>query len=223
MRELCPATLWKQENSSLALPHVLAVRYPWEILASLGELIRALGEKLPRADFEERAAGIWVARSAKLAENVSLTGPLIIDAEAELRPGAFVRGGVIIGRRAVVGNSTELKNCILFDEAAVPHYNYVGDSILGYHAHLGAGAVTSNVKGDNSAVVIHTPFGDVDTGRRKCGAFLGDRAEVGCHAVLNPGTVIGCESRIYPLSFVRGYVPPQSIHKQNGSVVLQKK
>ncbi len=222
MTELSPRALWRKEGSSLAYSHILAARYPWELLPSIGALIHTLGEALPSADYEEREAGIWVARSARLADGVSLTGPLIIDAEAELRPGAFVRGGVIIGRRAVVGNSTELKNCILFDEAAVPHYNYVGDSILGYHAHLGAGAVTSNVKGDNSAVVIHTPFGDADTGRRKCGAFLGDFAEIGCHAVLNPGTVIGRESRIYPLSFVRGYIPPASIHKVDGNIIPQK-
>ena len=214
--------LFGSEGTSLLLPHLYAYRYPWEILPHIGALIEELGASLPRERFSKMGEGIWIAKSAHLAENVSIVAPSIIDEEAELRPGAFLRGGTLVGRRAVVGNSTELKNCILFDEVQVPHYNYVGDSVLGYRAQMGAGAVTSNVKGDRSPVLIRTTDGAVESGRKKCGAFLGDLAEIGCHAVLNPGTVIGRESRVYPLSSVRGCVPPHSIFKGADRIIPQK-
>ncbi len=213
--------LFQTRGTSLLFSHFLAFCYPWEILPHISELIAEAGASLPRDRFSKTGDGIWIAKSARLAENISIAPPCIIDEEAELRPGSFLRGGVLVGRRAVVGNSTELKNAILFDEVQVPHYNYVGDSILGYRAHMGAGAVTSNVKGDRSPIAIHTPEGNLETHRKKCGAFLGDLAEIGCHAVLNPGSIVGRECRVYPLASVRGYIPPRSIFKGKGCIVPQ--
>lgn len=193
--------------------------FPWEALAALGTAIRKQGDRLPAEQFERWAEDIWVAKTAKVAKTASLTGPCIVDDGAEIRHGAFIRGNAVVGKGAVVGNSTELKNCILFDGVQVPHYNYVGDSILGYRAHLGAGAVTSNVKSDRTPV---TAAGRYPTGRQKCGAMLGDHVEVGCNAVLNPGTVVGRYSRIYPTACVRGFVPPRHIYKDADHILPQR-
>lgn len=194
-------------------------KYPYEVLSCIGDYIIALGNTLDPEIFEKKDGDIWIARSAKVAPTASITGPCIIDEDAEIRHCAFIRGKAIIGKGAVVGNSTELKNVILFDRVQVPHYNYVGDSILGYRSHMGAGAITSNVKSDKSLVVIKTPEGEIKTGLKKVGAVLGDNVEVGCGSVLNPGTVIGKNSNVYPLSMVRGFVPENSIYKKAGEVV----
>ena len=186
--------------------------YPWEALAKIGETVLAIGHNLPEADYDHPQEDVWIAKSASVAPTATITGPCIIGEKTEVRPGAFLRGNILVGDGAVVGNSSELKNCILFDGVQVPHYNYVGDSILGYKAHMGAGAITSNVKGDKRNVVVHGER-DYETGRKKFGAMLGDFAEIGCNSVLNPGTVIGRDSQVYPLSCVRGVVPAHSIVK----------
>lgn len=196
--------------------------YPWQILPDLGEHIRKLGASLPADRFEKVGEDIWIAKTATIAASADITGPCIIDEDAVLRPGAFVRGKVMVGRSAVVGNSTELKNVLLFDGVQVPHYNYVGDSVLGYKAHMGAGAITSNVKSDRSLVVIRNGEEHIETGLKKCGAILGDHVEVGCNSVLNPGTVIGPEAQIYPLSSVRGFVPGGHIYKAAGDIVKRR-
>ena len=186
--------------------------YPWEALPGIREAVLAIGRALPQDRYDHPAPDVWIAESAKVAPSASITGPCVIGEDTEVRPCAFLRGSVLVGDGAVVGNSTELKNCILFDGVQVPHYNYVGDSILGYLAHMGAGAVTSNVKGDKKNVVVHGEA-DYETGLKKFGAMLGDHAEIGCNSVLNPGTVIGRDSQVYPLSCVRGVVPARSIVK----------
>lgn len=196
--------------------------YPWEALPDISETILALISELSSEDYYSPAPEVWVARSASVAPSATITGPAIIGPDSEVRVGAFIRGSVLVGRGCVVGNSCELKNCILFDEVQVPHFNYVGDSILGYRAHMGAGAVTSNVKADKSAVCIHTPEGDIAVAAKKVGAMLGDLAEIGCNCVLNPGTVIGKNSSVYPLSSVRGVVPSNSIYKAADSIVKKK-
>ncbi|MCI8800728.1 MAG: UDP-N-acetylglucosamine pyrophosphorylase [Lachnospiraceae bacterium] len=193
--------------------------YPWEVLPKIHDFIISLGEKLPEDIFEERGEHIWVAKSAKVAPMACLNGPLIIDEEAEIRHCAFVRGNAIVGKGAVVGNSTELKNVVLFNKVQVPHYNYVGDSILGFKAHMGAGSITSNVKSDKTLVVVKGEGISLETGLKKMGAMLGDNVEVGCNSVLNPGTVIGRNTNIYPTSMVRGVVPAGSIHKKSGEIV----
>ncbi|MCR2047965.1 UDP-N-acetylglucosamine pyrophosphorylase [Acetatifactor muris] len=193
--------------------------YPWEVLPKIHDFIISLGEKLPEDIFEERGEHIWVAKSAKVAPTACLNGPLIIDEEAEIRHCAFVRGNAIVGKGAVVGNSTELKNVVLFNKVQVPHYNYVGDSILGFKAHMGAGSITSNVKSDKTLVVVKGEGISLETGLKKMGAMLGDNVEVGCNSVLNPGTVIGRNTNIYPTSMVRGVVPAGSIHKKSGEIV----
>ena len=194
------------------------VEYPWEVLSKISDFIVELGKTLPAEEYELRGENIWIAKSAKVAPTASITGPAIIDHEADIRHCAFIRGSAIVGKNAVVGNSTELKNVILFNRVQVPHYNYVGDSILGYRAHMGAGAITSNVKADKTQATINTPNGKIKTGLRKCGAMLGDYADVGCGAVLNPGVVVGRHSNIYPLSMVREYVPQNSIYKKRGEI-----
>lgn len=219
MKELKTRALFTDPDASLAYPYLCHFEYPWEALAGLADMIRAQGDCLSRAEYEERVEGVWIARSARVADSARFAGPCIVCAEAEIREGAFIRGAAMIGRGAVVGNSTELKNCVLFDGAAVPHFNYVGDSILGYRAHFGAGVITSNVKSDKTPVSVAYANGRIDTGRKKFGAAVGDLVEVGCNTVLNPGTVIGRMSRVYPLSSVRGYVPALHIYKREGAVV----
>lgn len=193
--------------------------YPWEALPKISDFIMKLGAALPKDEYEQRGENIWVAYSAKVAPTAYLNGPLIICPNAEVRHCAFIRGSAIVGEGAVVGNSTELKNCIIFQNAQVPHYNYIGDSILGYKSHLGAGAITSNLKSDKSIVTIPTADGKIDTGLKKFGAIVGDNVEVGCNSVLNPGTVIGRNTNVYPLSMVRGTIPQNSIYKKQGEVV----
>ena len=206
---------------TLAASYLKQFTYPWEALGGLAEWIAQLGSTLPAGEYTEVAPQVWVHKTVSVAPTASLTGPCIIGANTEVRPGAFIRGSALVGEGCVVGNSTELKNVILFDKVQVPHYNYVGDSILGYKAHMGAGAITSNVKADKSLVVIHgqTP---IPTNRKKVGAMLGDFVEVGCNSVLNPGTVIGRHSNVYPLSCVRGVIPANSILKTSGIIVPKK-
>lgn len=196
--------------------------YPWEALGGIKAFILELGSRLSPERFEKRGEDVWVAKSAVVAPTACINGPCIIDEEAEVRHCAFVRGSAIIGKKAVVGNSTELKNVILFNRVQVPHYNYVGDSILGFKAHMGAGSITSNVKSDKTLVVVKTREAEVETGLKKFGAMLGDGVEVGCNSVLNPGTVVGRNTNIYPLSRVRGFVPANSIFKEEGNLAEKK-
>ncbi len=198
-----------------------ACEYPWDALALIGKTVLAVGKMLDLERYAHPQEDVWIAKSASVAPTASITGPCIIGENTEVRPGAFIRGNVLVGDGAVVGNSSELKNCILFDGVQVPHYNYVGDSILGYKAHMGAGAITSNVKGDKKNVVVHGEA-QYDTGRKKFGAMLGDLAEIGCNSVLNPGTVIGRDSQVYPLSSVRGVVPARSIVKGERGVFAKR-
>lgn len=193
--------------------------YPWEVLPKISAFILELGSNLPEDEYNKIGEDIWIAKSAKVAPTAYINGPAIIGKEAEVRHCAFIRGNAIVGEGAVVGNSTELKNVILFNKVQVPHYNYVGDSILGYKAHMGAGSITSNVKSDKTLVEIAVNESRIGTNLKKMGAMLGDNVEVGCNSVLNPGTIIGRESNIYPLSMVRGYVSPKSIYKKAGEIV----
>ena len=193
--------------------------YPWELLDLIKDFIIATGETLDPTLYESRGDGIYIAKDAKIAPTASINGPCIIDSGAEIRHCAYIRGSAIVGKNAVVGNSCELKNCILFDNVQVPHFNYVGDSILGYKSHMGAGAVTSNVKSDKSLVAVKSGDISIGTGRKKFGAMLGDNVEVGCNSVLCPGTVIGKNTNIYPLSRVRGVIPSDSIYKNEGNIV----
>ena len=193
--------------------------YPWEVLPNIGEYILKLGETLSPDEYQKVGENVWIAKTAKVAPTAYINGPAIIGKEAEIRHCAFIRGNAIVGEGAVVGNSTELKNVILFNKVQVPHYNYVGDSILGYKAHMGAGSITSNVKSDKQLVIIKNGTEKIETNRKKVGAMLGDNVEVGCGSVLNPGTVIGRNSNIYPLSSVRGVVPENSIYKNKNEVV----
>ena len=209
-------------SETIAAPLLERYEYPWEALAGIKDFIIELGNSLPEDRFEKRGENVWVAKSAAVAPTACLNGPCIVDEEAEVRHCAFVRGSAIIGKGAVVGNSTELKNVILFNKVQVPHYNYVGDSILGYRAHMGAGSITSNVKSDKTLVVVKGAEGEIETGLKKLGAMLGDCVEVGCNSVLNPGTVIGKNTNIYPLSRVRGYVPSDSIYKDAKDVVKKR-
>lgn len=196
--------------------------YPWEVLADIKNFIIELGKSLPKDKFEEVEENVWIAKSAKIFKSAYIAGPCIIDENAEVRHSAFIRGSAIVGKNTVVGNSTELKNAVLFDNVQVPHFNYVGDSILGYKAHMGAGSITSNVKSDKSLVVIKDSDESLETGIKKVGAMLGDNVEVGCNAVLCPGTVIGRESMIYPTSIVRGVVKEKSIYKDKNNIVDKK-
>lgn len=196
-----------------------SAEFPWELLPKISEYILKLGPTLPADKFEQIGENIWVAKSAKVAPSASLNGPLIIDEEAEIRHCAFIRGNAIVGKGAVVGNSTELKNCILFDSVQAPHYNYVGDSIYGYKAHTGAGVIASNLKADKSLVTVNFRGEKVETGVKKFGAMIGDFGDIGCNTVMNPGSVIGRRTNVYPLSFVRGYVEEDSIYKKQGEVV----
>jgi len=193
--------------------------YPWEVLADIKSFIVELGNSLPSDKYDKIADDVWVAKSAKVFDSAYLGGPCIIDEEAEVRHCAFIRGSAIVGKKCVVGNSVELKNVILFNNVQVPHYNYVGDSVLGYKSHMGAGSITSNVKSDKTLVVVRNAEESIETGLKKFGAMLGDNVEVGCNSVLNPGTIIGRGSNIYPTSSVRGYVPAGSIYKRRGDIV----
>lgn len=196
--------------------------YPWELLPKISAFILELGKSLDPEEYEQRGENVWIAKSAKVAPTAFIGGPAIIDREAEVRHCAFIRGNAIVGKGAVVGNSTELKNVILFNKVQVPHYNYVGDSILGFKAHMGAGSITSNVKSDKTLVVVKDREEQIPTGLKKFGAMLGDNVEVGCNSVLNPGTVVGKGSQIYPVSCVRGVIAPGSIYKKQGEVVKKK-
>ncbi len=198
------------------------IEYPWEALSKIGDFIIELGMKLPKDEYTMISENVWVANSAKIAPTAFIGSPAIIDKDAEVRHCAFIRGNAIVGKGAVVGNSTELKNVILFDKVQVPHYNYVGDSILGYKSHMGAGSITSNVKSDKTLVTIKNGDEKIVTGLKKMGAILGDEVEVGCNSVLNPGTVVGSHSNIYPLSMVRGYVKANSIYKNCNEIVEKK-
>ena len=194
------------------------VTYPWEVLPKISEFIIKLGNTLPEEIYEKKGENVWIAKSAKVYPTVFIGGPAIIDEEAEIRHCAFIRGNAIVGKGAVVGNSTELKNVILFNKVQVPHYNYVGDSVLGYKAHMGAGSITSNVKSDKTLVVVRAGEENFETGLKKFGAMLGDNVEVGCNSVLNPGTIIGKASNVYPTSMVRGFIPANSIYKKQGEI-----
>lgn len=201
--------------------YLSAFRYPWEALDGIKQMILDLGEKLPVDEYEQRAEGVWVNKMAKVFPSAYLGAPCIIGPETEVRHCAFIRGSALVGANCVVGNSVELKNVILFDNVQVPHYNYVGDSILGYKSHMGAGSITSNVKSDKSLVVIRNGEERIETGRKKIGAILGDYVEVGCNSVLNPGTIIGRNSNVYPVSCVRGIVPENRIWKTGGVLVAK--
>jgi len=198
------------------------VQYPWEVLPKIKDFIIELGNSLPVDKFDKVGEDVWIAKSAKVFDSAYIGGPCIIDEDAEIRQCAFIRGSAIVGKGAVVGNSTELKNVILFNKVQVPHYNYVGDSVLGYKAHMGAGSITSNVKSDKTLVVIKNDEQLIETGIKKVGAMLGDNVEVGCNSVLNPGTVICKESNIYPVSCVRGVIPARSIYKDKGVIVTKE-
>ena len=193
--------------------------YPWEVLSEIKAYILKLGEPLPADEYDHPEEGVWIAKDAKVFPSAYIGSPCIIDHGAEVRHCAFIRESAIVGKNAVVGNSVELKNVVLFDSVQVPHYNYVGDSVLGYKAHMGAGSITSNVKSDKSLVVIKQPGAPLETGRKKVGAMVGDCAEIGCNSVLNPGTVVGRNAQIYPVSCVRGVIPANSIYKNKDSIV----
>ena len=209
-------------NETIAAGLLQTAEYPWELLPKISAFILELGEKLPKDIFTEIKEHVWVAKSATIAPTACINGPAIIDEEAEVRHCAFIRGNAIVGKGAVVGNSTELKNVILFNKVQVPHYNYVGDSILGFKAHMGAGSITSNVKSDKTLVVVKNQEERVETGLKKFGAMLGDHVEVGCNSVLNPGTMIGRESNVYPTSMVRGCIPARSILQKSGEIVAKR-
>ena len=212
-------------DETIAKDYLAQFTYPWEALKGISDYIKELGPTLDKEIFEERGENIWVAKSAKIAPTACLNGPLIIDEDAEIRHCAFIRGSAIIGKYSVVGNSTEIKNDIIFNNVQVPHYNYVGDSILGYKSHMGAGSITSNVKSDKTLVVVKDCYDtneEIETGLKKFGAMLGDYVEVGCNSVLNPGTVIGKNSNIYPTSCVRGVVPANHIFKDKNNVVKKR-
>ncbi len=206
---------------TLAADMLAECEYPWEALSKIKDTVLAIGPTLPPEEYDEVSEGVWIARSASVAPSATLNAPCIIGKNTEVRTGAFIRGSVIVGDGCVVGNSCELKNTILFDCVQVPHFNYVGDSILGYRSHTGAGAITSNVKSDKTLVKVVTDDGYIETGLKKFGAMLGDFVEVGCNSVLNPGTVVGRNTNIYPLSSVRGTVPPNSIYKSRENVVIK--
>lgn len=206
-------------NETIAKEVFEGCTYPWEVLSKIGDFIVKLGATLSEEEYEKRGEDIWIAKSATVYPTAYINGPCIIGKNAEVRHCAFIRGKAIVGEGAVVGNSTELKNVILFNKVQVPHYNYVGDSILGFRAHMGAGSITSNVKSDKKLITIKGPDTNMDTGIKKIGAFLGNNVEVGCGSVLNPGTIVGQNSNIYPLSSVRGYVPEGSIYKKQSEIV----
>ena len=204
---------------SLAGTYLKQYEYPWQVLGNISELIIELGNKLDKKNYTEIKENVWVEKSANIYPSAYINGPCIIGKNSEVRHCAFIRGSALIGDNCVVGNSVELKNVILFDNVQVPHFNYVGDSILGYKAHMGAGSITSNIKSDKTLVVVRNSEEELETGLKKFGAILGDYVEVGCNSVLNPGTVVGKNTNIYPLSRVRGQVPNNSIYKDSDNIV----
>ena len=206
-------------NHTLAKDYLSQYEYPWEALAGIKEFIIQLGETLNKEEYDEVSPQVWIHKSAHVFPSAYIGAPCIIGPNTEVRHCAFIRGSALVGADCVVGNSCELKNVILFDHVQTPHYNYVGDSILGYYSHMGAGSITSNVKSDKELVVVHTGEENIETHLKKFGAMLGDYVEVGCNSVLNPGSVIGPHSRVYPVSCVRGAVPDKSIHKNDGTIV----
>lgn len=209
-------------NETIAAPLFEGAVYPWELLPKISDFIKKLGVSLPTDQYTQIKENVWVSNSATIAPTAYIGGPAIIDDEAEIRHCAFIRGNAIVGKGAVVGNSTELKNVILFNKVQVPHYNYVGDSILGFKAHMGAGSITSNVKSDKTLVTVKDGEEGIETGLKKFGAMLGDHVEVGCNSVLNPGTVIGRNTNVYPTSMVRGCIPAGSIYKKRGEIVIKR-
>lgn len=215
-------------NDLLDLSHTIAAplfegrEYPWEVLPLISDFISELGKRLPKDEFDSPKEGVWVAKDASVFPTAYLGAPCIIDHGAEVRHCAFIRGSAIVGKNCVVGNSVELKNVILFDNVQTPHYNYVGDSVLGYKAHMGAGSITSNVKSDKTLVVVKGEGEGIPTGRKKFGAILGDNVEIGCNSVLNPGTVVGRNTNVYPVSCVRGVIPADSIYKSPESIVKRQ-
>lgn len=221
LEALCTSALFDLSHTA-ARPLLEGTEYPWQALSGIGGFIKELGASLPAGEYEQRGEDVWIHKTAVIFPHNYIAGPCIIGPETQVRPGAFIRGNALVGAGCVVGNSTELKNVILFDRVQVPHYNYVGDSILGYKAHMGAGSITSNVKSDKALVTVRIGQKRIETGLKKFGAMLGDGVEIGCGTVLNPGAVVGKESRVYPLSSVRGFVPSQSIYKNQGEVVPQR-
>lgn len=221
MKEMTIKELYTLEET-IAKDIFEGATYPWEVLPKIGSFIVELGQTLSSEEYDKVGENVWIAKSANVFDTAYIHGPAIIGKNAEVRHCAFIRGNAIVGEGAVVGNSTELKNVILFNKVQVPHYNYVGDSILGYKAHMGAGSITSNVKSDKKLVVLKTSEGPIETGLKKFGAMLGDEVEVGCGTVLNPGSVVGSHTNIYPLSSVRGFVPAGSIYKKQGEVVEKR-
>ena len=206
-------------NETIAADIFDGCTFPWEVLSKIGDFIVKLGNTLPESEYEKRGENVWVAKSAKVFDSAYINGPCIIGKDAEVRHCAFIRGNAIVGEGAVVGNSTELKNVIIFNNAQVPHYNYVGDSILGYKSHLGAGSIISNLKSDKSLVYVKCDGEKIETKLKKFGAILGDNVEIGCGSVLNPGTIIGRKTNIYPLSSVRGYIGSNKIYKNQNEIV----
>lgn len=218
MKELTNQSLFLNMDQTIAGELFDQTTYPWEILSLIKDFILKKGPTLSEEEYDHPEEDIWIAKSATIAKTATIIGPAIIGPETEVRPGAFIRGNALIGSGCVVGNSTEIKNDILFNNVQVPHYNYVGDSILGYKSHMGAGSITSNVKSDKTNVTIKNGNEKIETGRKKIGAILGDYVEVGCGTILNPGSVVGHHTNIYPLSMVRGYIKPESIYKKAGEI-----
>ena len=206
-------------DHTLAKDYLNKFQYPWEALKGIKDFVVELGKSLDPKEYTEVKENVWIHKTAKVFESAYLGSPCVIGKNSEVRHCAFIRGSVLVGENCVIGNSVELKNVIIFDNVQTPHYNYVGDSILGYYSHMGAGSITSNVKADKKNVVIHTDLKKYDTGLKKFGAMLGDHVEVGCNAVLNPGTIIGRNTNVYPVSCVRGYVPEDSIYKNNNEII----
>ena len=223
MKELTIKALYQDLNQTMAKETLESKEYPWEVLPLIHDMILEIGKTLSEEEYDHLEGDIWIAKSAKVAKTACINGPAIIGKNAEVRHCAFIRGNALVGEGAVIGNSTELKNVILFNKVQVPHYNYVGDSILGYGSHMGAGSITSNVKSDKTLVTIKVGDSIIETGIKKVGAMLGDHVEVGCGSVLNPGTVIGADTNIYPLSMTRGYIPKNSVYKKQGEIVEKTK
>ncbi len=209
-------------SKSIAAPLLRECEFPWQALPKIRDFILSVGPNLPKDEYDDMGNNVWIAKNVSVHPNAVICGPTIISAGTEIRPGAFIRGNIVIGKNCVIGNSCELKNSIVFDKVQIPHFNYIGDSILGYCSHTGAGAITSNVKSDRTLVKVSDGTERIETGLKKFGAMIGDHVEVGCNSVLNPGTIIGRNSNIYPLSSVRGTVPENSIFKSSDNIVSKK-